>query len=153
MMSCDHEFRCTMELSVVQNMGLCSDLGSQTGDTNMRTSCDISSEPAQICLCVCVSTWPGLLSFGVSCVRLFAYACVHAWTCHGSPPSSPSQQRHATPWITKQGHYSRCWPFPNNFINIPWARLNRRVWKAAAWCLTDADSIKPGAAAKTWRDN
>ncbi len=45
------------------------------------------------------------------------------------------------------------WPFLNNFINIPWASLNRRVGKVMAWRVNDADSIKPPVPAETWGDN
>lgn len=104
----------------------------------------VSLEPAQTCLCLCVWVWT-LFKFNV-CVSMAGPATARHPALHLSNemPHRESPSRAIT-------HHA--WPFLNNFINIPWASLNRAVWKVMARILSDADSIKARVATETWRDN
>lgn len=99
----------------------------------------VCSMPRSASVCVCACTW-SLFELHVS-VSMPGLAMVHHPALHLSykMPHRESPSRAIT---------HDAWPFLNNFINIPWARLNRRVWKVAAWRLTDADSIKPSCCSR-----
>lgn len=129
--------------------------------TNIRTSCDCQSGPwadtlvytAYMCMYVHVYVCGGA-SFR-SFFFFFNFMCEAASMCVSVPRPAIAHHPalHLSSETPRRESPSRAiiphaWPFLNNFINIPWTGLNRRVGKVMAWCLTDADSIKPASQQK-----